>query len=146
MESSGSLGAVVVFSDLSSQAVTIGVFMAGGLRLVASILPLQAAYNGMVASAAAGQTTFSTLVEISKQKQAEDFEEVSIENLPAAMNLKFDSVSFSFPGVEKPIVKDLVFDVEANSKTAIVGPSGAGKTTTFELATGFRLPGSGSIS
>jgi ATP-binding cassette, subfamily B, bacterial PglK len=142
----GFLGAVVVFSDLSSQAVTIGVFMAGGLRLVASILPLQAAYNGMVASAAQAQTAFSTLVEISKQKQTEDFEDVSIEILPAAMNLKFDSVSFSFPGVEKPIVRDLVFDVEANSKTAIVGPSGAGKTTTFELATGFRLPGSGSIS
>ncbi len=142
----GFLGAVVVFSDLSSQAVTIGVFMAGGLRLVASILPLQAAYNGMVASAAQAQTAFSTLVEISKQRQTEDFGDVSVENLPPAMNLKFDSVSFSFPGVEEPIVKDLVFDVEANSKTAIVGPSGAGKTTTFELATGFRLPASGSIS
>jgi ATP-binding cassette subfamily C protein len=142
----GFLGAVVVFSDLSSQAVTIGVFMAGGLRLVASILPLQAAYNGMVASAAQAQTAFATLVEISRQKQADDFEDVSIEKLPAAMNLKFDSVSFSFPGVDKPIVKNLVFDVEANSKTAIVGPSGAGKTTTFELATGFRLPASGSIS
>ena len=142
----GFLGAVVVFSDLSSQAVTIGVFMAGGLRLVASILPFQAAYNNMVATSAQAQGTFETLVRISSQDSAEEYSEVFVSRLPSALELSFDRVSFSFPGVEKPIVKDLVFDVEANSKTAIVGPSGAGKTTTFELATGFRLPASGSIS
>jgi len=142
----GFLGAVVVFSDLSSQAVTIGVFMAGGLRLVASILPLQAAYNGMVASAAQAQIAFTTLVQISNQAEPEDFESVPVQDLPDALGLTLNKVSFSFPGVEKPIVESITFDVAPNSKTAIVGPSGAGKTTTFELATGFRLPASGAIS
>ena len=142
----GFLGAVVVFSDLASQSITIGVFMAGGLRLVASILPLQAAYNSMVGTSAAAQSAFETLVRIDQQQQGEDFEDIDPKNLPPALNLEFDKVTFSFVGVGKPIVQDLFFDVEANSKTAIVGPSGAGKTTTFELATGFRLPASGSIS
>ena len=142
----GFLGAVVVFSDLASQSITIGVFMAGGLRLVASILPLQAAYNSMVGTSAAAQSAFETLVRIDQQEQVEDFEDIDPKNLPPALNLEFDKVTFSFVGVGKPIVQDLFFDVEANSKTAIVGPSGAGKTTTFELATGFRLPASGSIS
>ena len=141
----GFLGAVVVFSDLASQSITIGVFMAGGLRLVASILPLQAAYNGMVGASAAAQSAFETLVRIDEREQGEEFEEIDTEDLPPALNLEFDTVTFSFVGVDKPIVKNLLFDVEANSKTAIVGPSGAGKTTTFELATGFRLPASGSI-
>lgn len=142
----GFLGAVVVFSDLSSQAVTIGVFMAGGLRLVASILPLQAAYNGMVGSGAQAQVAFSTLVKISEQPSVEEFADINSKSLPAALDVQFEEVSFAFPGAEDAVVSGITFSVEGNSKTAIVGPSGAGKTTTFELATGFRLPSQGSIT
>jgi ABC-type multidrug transport system fused ATPase/permease subunit len=142
----GFLGAVVLFSDLSSQAVTIGVFIAGGLRLVASLLPLQAAYNGMVVSGAAAQNSFTTLVKISEQPNLDEYADIDLSSLPAALDLQFDGVSFAFPGAESPVVSGISFCMEANSKTAIVGPSGAGKTTTFELATGFRLPNQGLIS
>ena len=142
----GFLGAVVVFSDLASQSTTIGIFMAGGLRLVASILPLQSAYNSMVGTSSMAQRSFETLLKIEEQETADDFASIDLGTLPSAFNLEFDAVEFQFPGSESPIIREISFTVEANSKTAIVGPSGAGKTTTFELATGFRLPASGSIS
>lgn len=56
------LGGVVVFSDIPSQAVTIGIFMAGGLRLIASLLPIQAAWNQMLSGSALGQNAFEVLV------------------------------------------------------------------------------------
>jgi ATP-binding cassette subfamily C protein len=40
----------------------------------------------------------------------------------------------------------LTFEALPKQKTAIVGPSGAGKTTTFEIAAGFRLPSSGTVT
>ena len=142
----GFLGAVVVFSDLASQAVTIGVFMAGGLRLVASILPLQAAYNSMVGTSALAQGAFETLVAIDRQGPREHYPEIELRDLPLALQINFEGVCFSYRDSKELIVENLSFEVLSNSKTAIVGPSGAGKTTTFELATGFRLPASGSVS
>jgi len=138
------LAGIVVFSDLPSQAVTIGVFMAGGLRLVASLLPLQAAINSMVDGANRGALALERLTTISQRQTAAVVkDDASAEVFP--LSLKVEGVSFSFvSGI--PVVRDLVFNVEPGQKVAIVGPSGAGKTTAFELATGFRLPDSGEIS
>lgn len=139
------LAGVVVFSDLGTQSITIGVFMAGGLRLIASILPLQAAYLQMVAASSQAQIAFQNLVAIHKQNmgaQVSGFREVSI----SGASLIFDGVDFQFAGNEGLTLSGVSFDVRPNSKVAIVGPSGAGKTTTFEIATGFRLPTSGRVT
>jgi ATP-binding cassette subfamily C protein len=44
------------------------------------------------------------------------------------------------------VVHDISFSVAPGQKVALVGPSGAGKTTSFELAIGFRLPQVGDIT
>jgi ATP-binding cassette subfamily C protein len=138
------LAGIVVFSDLPSQAVTIGVFMAGGLRLVASLLPLQAAINSMVDGANRGALALERLTTISKREASLVVDvDKTVDAFP--LSLKVEGVSFSFvTGIQ--VVRDLAFNVEPGQKVAIVGPSGAGKTTAFELATGFRLPDSGEIS
>ena len=55
------IGGVVIFSDIPSQAVTIGIFLAGGLRVMASIIPFQGAITGMRKGAATGQFAFEVL-------------------------------------------------------------------------------------
>jgi len=137
------LAGIVVFSDLPSQAVTLGVFMAGGLRVVASLLPLQSAINSMVDGANRGQLALDRLKIISKRtpsKHASDFPHGG-----QALGLELKGVSFGF-GSNEPVVQDVSFSVAAGQKVALVGPSGAGKTTSFELATGFRLPQVGEIA
>jgi ABC-type multidrug transport system fused ATPase/permease subunit len=58
------------------------------------------------------------------------------------LGLKLSNVTFGF-SKDLPVIQDITFDIEPGTKVAIVGPSGAGKTTCFEIATGFRLPNSG---
>ena len=137
------LAGIVVFSDLPSQAVTIGVFMAGGLRLVASLLPLQAAINSMIDGANRGQLALDRLKTISERKGKEHLFAYSHDG--KALGLELKGVSFGFVA-DKPVVHDISFSVAPGQKVALVGPSGAGKTTSFELATGFRLPQAGDIS
>jgi ATP-binding cassette subfamily C protein len=137
------LAGIVVFSDLPSQAVTIGVFMAGGLRLVASILPLQAAINSMVDGANRGKLALDRLKTISKRKTNVPSSDYSHDG--QALRLELKGVSFGF-AQDKPVVHDISFSVAPGQKVALVGPSGAGKTTSFELATGFRLPQVGDIT
>jgi len=62
-----------------------------------------------------------------------------------ALGLELKGVSFGFVA-DKPVVHDISFSVAPGQKVALVGPSGAGKTTSFELATGFRLPQAGDIT
>ena len=138
------IGGVVIFSDLSTQAVTIGVFMAGGLRLIASLLPLQAAFNQMQDGANRGQLAFNALVERRPREVTEDqFGEFEVPQNP---NLEFKDVRFRYPKSDVDVLDGISFSVEPLSKVAIVGPSGAGKSTFFDLATGFREPSRGSIT
>jgi len=138
------LAGIVVFSDLPSQAVTIGVFMAGGLRLVASILPLQAAINSMIDGANRGEMALDRLKKIANRGAALEDSAHHLRD-GKALGLELREVSFGFDK-DEPVVQDVSFSVAPGEKVALVGPSGAGKTTSFELATGFRLPQSGEIS
>ena len=58
----------------------------------------------------------------------------------------FDHVRFAYPGSEnKPVIKDFSAHVEPGEKVAIVGPTGAGKTTMVNLLMRFFEINSGSI-
>ncbi|MFD0365995.1 ABC transporter ATP-binding protein [Nocardia sp. GCM10030253] len=62
-----------------------------------------------------------------------------------ASTVVFDKVSFGYrPG--EPVLTDITFSVPAGTTTAIVGPSGAGKTTVLRLAARFYDTDSGSVA
>ncbi|MBR2640149.1 MAG: ABC transporter ATP-binding protein [Oscillospiraceae bacterium] len=57
--------------------------------------------------------------------------------------LEFKNVSFSYG--EKNVLENFSFSVKDGEITAILGPSGFGKTTLLELASGFLKPKSGEV-
>ncbi len=63
----------------------------------------------------------------------------------SATVLEFDGVTVRYDGAERDAVRDLSFAVPARGHTAIVGPSGAGKTTAFSAILRFVEPRAGSI-
>jgi ATP-binding cassette subfamily C protein len=136
------IGGVVVFSDLPSQAITIGVFLAGGLRLIASVLPLQAAISMMKDGANRGQLAFEALLTRSAAVSGLQSQNMTT---PETADLHFNQVSFRYPTGEADVLSGISFKVEPLTKVAIVGRSGAGKSTIFDLATGFLEPSSGEI-
>lgn len=68
-------------------------------------------------------------------------------SLPAPRGeLQFDNVSFNYPS--RPVdtaLNDISFTIKPGERVAIVGPSGAGKTTLFQLALRFYDPQTGTI-
>ncbi len=61
-------------------------------------------------------------------------------------NVSFDNVSFSYPGrKEIPVLKKLSLEASNGQQIAIVGPSGAGKTTIASMLLHFYTPDSGTV-
>jgi ATP-binding cassette subfamily C protein CydCD len=59
--------------------------------------------------------------------------------------IRFEGVSFSYPGARRPALSDMQLEVPAGSTMALVGPSGAGKTTIANLLLRFWDPNAGRI-
>lgn len=60
--------------------------------------------------------------------------------------LKFDKVTFTYPGMPSPLLEDVDAYFPEGSWTGIVGANGCGKTTLLKLASGELEPSSGRIS
>lgn len=66
---------------------------------------------------------------------------------PASGALRFDQVRFAYPSrSDRSALHDFSLDVRAGEKLAIVGPSGAGKTTVFQLLLRYYDPQAGLIA
>ena len=60
-----------------------------------------------------------------------------------APEIRFENVSFTYP--DRPVLQDLSFTAEAGKVTALVGSSGAGKSTVFQLIAALIEPQAGRI-
>lgn len=61
-------------------------------------------------------------------------------------NIEFEHVKFTYPGADTPALSDVNFQVKAGQTVALVGPSGAGKTTLTNLVARFYDPSSGRVT
>jgi ATP-binding cassette, subfamily B, bacterial len=59
--------------------------------------------------------------------------------------IRFDHVSFAYPGTSRRVLDDVSLSLPSGSVVAIVGENGAGKTTLVKLLAKMYEPGSGSI-
>ncbi|URZ86611.1 ABC transporter ATP-binding protein [Floricoccus penangensis] len=135
-------------------AVVGGLYVIGGVILVGQ---LQAfiQYIWQVSQPMGNITQLSSVLQSAAAASSRVFalldepDEVEIKN-PVALpektdgNVTFENVSFSY-SPDKPLIENLNFSVKAGQTIAIVGPTGAGKTTLINLLMRFYDVNSGAI-
>jgi ATP-binding cassette subfamily B protein len=74
--------------------------------------------------------------------------DVTDQELPARLHdgIRFEHVSFSYPGTDVEVLHDIDLDLKAGSVVALVGENGAGKTTLVKLLCRFYEPTEGRIT
>ncbi|WP_435018385.1 ABC transporter ATP-binding protein [Tundrisphaera sp. TA3] len=70
---------------------------------------------------------------------------IAIAKEDVAGRITLDQVSFTYPGNDETVIRDVSLDVAPGEVIAFVGRSGAGKTTLCNLIARFHDPSSGSI-
>ncbi len=123
--------------------ITVGVLVAFTAyigRFWAPINTLAGFYNSLLTAISYLERIFETIDEPVVVKDRED----AVEMPPIHGNVAFDHVTFSYePGV--PILKDVSFHANQGQSFAVVGPTGAGKTTLVNLLSRFYNVDSGRI-
>jgi len=123
--------------------ITVGVLVAFTAyigRFWAPINTLAGFYNSLLTAISYLERIFETIDEPVVVKDQEN----AVEMPPIHGDVAFDHVTFSYePGV--PILKDVSFHANQGQSFAVVGPTGAGKTTLVNLLSRFYNVDSGRI-
>ncbi len=98
------------------------------------IRSLASMYNQMTNNFSAAARVFELMDEKSNIKESSD----AIDLKADFGRVTFDDVSFAYPDEpDRLIIKDISFDIEGGKRIALVGPTGAGKTTIINLIARF---------
>lgn len=127
----------------TTPAVSFGVLIVMGSyawRLWQPILNISNLYNNLINTLSYLERIFETIDEPVTVDDAPDAYE-----LPEITgNVTFDDVTFSYDGT-KNILEHLSFDIKAGESIALVGPTGAGKTTVVNLISRFYNVNEGAV-
>lgn len=113
--------------------ITFGVIVAFMMYVRLFTGPLSQIAQGMTnlqTAAAASERVFEFLEEPEMDEQKDITKKLDVDKVEG--NIVFDHIKFSYDG-EKNVIKDFSCDVKKGQKIAIVGPTGAGKTTMVNL-------------
>ena len=90
------------------------------------------------------QAGMAALERVAELLESEPEAQGDIEDRPAG-DIRFEGVTFTFPTGDRPALRDVDFEIGSGTTVALVGPSGAGKTTVTKLIGRLYDPESGTV-
>ena len=133
-------GGTAVMRGTMSVGVLFG-FMSYLNRFFMPIQDLSMFWNNVQSALAAAERVFGIMdtdLEIYEKSDAFDLPEIE-------GRIKYEGLTFSYePGI--PVLKDIDLTIEPNTTIALVGPTGAGKTTMINLLYRFYDPQQGRVT
>lgn len=145
-----------ITKDWSAAATTTALFLAAGSRVIPSMLRLQGAGITIRNAAVMAQPTFFMFDSLQRPigrgsdegavKISQRLHQAIDSGYPAfTADVDVRNVSLRFPDAPSPVIDNVSFSVPRGSSAALVGATGAGKSTLADLVLGVLSPDSGEV-
>jgi ABC-type multidrug transport system fused ATPase/permease subunit len=147
----GLLGAFAIkmqFSgaQMSSFVSTMAVFVVAAVRMLPSFNRITGNIGSMMFDKPAIDSVYHDLVEIEELMDKRKLTEEADAKIVLNDRLKVDGISFHYPESEEWVLNHANLVIEKNQSVAIIGASGAGKTTMVDIILGLLEPQEGKIT
>lgn len=140
--------------SLGEGLLALGIFLAGSFRMMGAILPLQQIWNQLRISqrwVSAAQEVLGQLRDTPELLDASIYspthiaQSTSVTSDRLALGIELRDVSFRHLNAPSQTIDSVSLSAPAGSFVAVVGPSGAGKTTLVDLILGLYKPDRGKV-
>lgn len=145
--------------DVSSGLASVGIFVAGAVRIMGAVLPVQTSLATIKSNQVKAEKAQDILQKHrdntawrnkpdspKRRNRSREGQPVSGIHEPGnGIGVSVDGVSFRYQGSDESVVDDVSMAIEPGSFVAFVGPSGAGKTTLADIVLGLNTPHSGRV-
>ena len=152
IESGMVIGAVVIagiqfgLQDARHAVATLSVFLAAGTRIAPAILRLQQSLIGIKNAIGSAKPTLQLIESLSKSQEIEIVNDtLSTSHSGFIADVNIVDVSITYPKQDIEALSHISLSVQSGKSLAIVGPSGAGKTTLVDVLLGVLPPDAGHI-
>ena len=135
------VGALLVKNNV----ITFGVIVAFMTYIRLFTQPLSQLAQGLTSLQSAGASSERVFEFLDEEEFNENKVKSVLDIDKAKGNIEFDNIVFTYDGNDKPTIKNFSAKVKNGQKVAIVGPTGAGKTTMVNLLMKFYDIDSGDI-
>jgi ATP-binding cassette subfamily B protein len=145
------LGGLVPFLLLARVAVDGNLTAAqlaaalGGVVAVARVLSAMGWEAFSIEASVPQLAAITRLERFHAEATAAASERAPVPDTGAVPTIRFEGVSFAYPGATRLVLEDLDLELRPGQSVAIVGENGAGKTTLLKLLAGFYRPTAGRI-
>jgi len=135
-----------VNNDASRAIATLSIFFAASTRIAPALLRIQQGSIAIKASAAVASPTLQLIESLGIEENfSEQTTDINFEHNGFVASVELVDVSFSYPGKKEKAIEELSLKIRPGELVALVGPSGAGKTTLIDLMLGVLEADKGSI-
>lgn len=146
----GLLGAIAIKfwwrgADITYFVPILSVFAIAAFRLLPSFNRITEYLGTILYQKSAITSIYEDLKEID-ELNAQKQEKNKLEKAIRFQNkIEIKELTFSYPGAEKEVLKDLNLEIRKKSSVAFIGHSGAGKTTLADILMGLLKPAKGDV-
>jgi ABC-type bacteriocin/lantibiotic exporter with double-glycine peptidase domain len=141
------VGIQFIFKDAVGAISSISVFLASSGRIVPAVLRLQGAALTFRGSLSMAKHTLDMIDELKYFDLPSEKKTLTMGNLTEFVgSVHLENVSFKYTDGSAEIIKEITMRINPGEWLAIVGPSGAGKTTLVDLILGILKPSTGKVA